>query len=83
MGLPCLSHKFGLLGFSVVDQNEIDRNHLIVWYKLYDQGNVIESQGLINYGTTGYAFIDEDYAHHQHQPLYLLKLPRNLTVIDR
>jgi hypothetical protein len=43
---------------------------------------VIKSHALIDCGTTYYAFIDEDYAHHHHLPLHLLKSPKNLTVID-
>jgi hypothetical protein len=61
----------------------MDRNYLIVTYTLYDQENVIESHTLINRSATEYAFIDKDYAHHHYLPLHPLKLPRNLTVIDR
>jgi predicted aspartyl protease len=60
----------------------MDGNHLIVTCTLHDQGNVIKSYALIDCGTTGYAFIDEDFAHHYDLPLHLLKSPRYLTVID-
>jgi hypothetical protein len=43
---------------------------------------VIKSHALIDCGATSYALIDEDYAYHQHLLLYLLKSPRDLTVID-
>jgi hypothetical protein len=43
---------------------------------------VIKSHAIIDCGTTGYAFIDEDYVHYHYLPLHLLKLPGNLTVID-
>jgi hypothetical protein len=65
----------------MVDQTEIDENHLIVTCTLHDQGNVIKSHTLIYSGTTGYAFIDKDYAHHHYLLLHLLQSPRNLTVI--
>jgi predicted aspartyl protease len=57
-------------------------NFLIVTFTLQDQENVIKSHSLIDCGATSYAFIDEDYTHHQHLPVYLLKSPRNPTVID-
>jgi hypothetical protein len=71
-----------LSGFTIVDQNEMDGHYLIVKCTLHNQGNVIKSHALIDYGVTGNTFIDEDSACHHHLPLYLLKLPRNLTSID-
>jgi hypothetical protein len=47
-----------------------------------DPGNVIESYILIDSGTSGISFIDEDYVHHHPLPLHLLKSPRDLTDID-
>jgi hypothetical protein len=83
MELICPLHKYHLSGFAIVDQNEIDGNHLIVTCTLHDQENMIKSHVLIDYGTTSYAFIDEDHACHYHLLLHLLKSPRNLTIIDR
>jgi hypothetical protein len=82
MGLTCPFQEFHFCGFAIVDQKEMDRNHLIIMCTLHDKGNVIISHALIESGTTGYAFIDEDYAHHHHLPLHLLKSPRNLTIIN-
>jgi hypothetical protein len=82
MGLTCPLHEFSLSGFAIVDQNEMDRNHLIVTCTLHDQGNVIIFHALIDCDTTDYTFIDEDYAHHCHLTLHLLKSARNLTIID-
>jgi hypothetical protein len=67
----------------MVDQNEIDKNHLIIICTLDDQGNGIEYYALIDCGTTSFAFIDKIYAHYHHLPLHNLKLPKNLAVIDR
>jgi predicted aspartyl protease len=83
MALTASLHEFLLSGFCIVDQNLMDGYHLIVTCTLHNQGNVIKFQTLIECGATGYAFIDEDYAHHHHLPLHLLKSPRNLTLIDR
>jgi predicted aspartyl protease len=66
----------------MVNQNDIDRNYLIVTCTLHDQANVIKSYTVIDCGANSYAFIDEDYAHYCHLPLHLLKLPKNLTIID-
>jgi predicted aspartyl protease len=49
---------------------------------LYDREYVIKSQELIDCGATGYAFIDKNYACCYNLPLLLLKLARNLTVIN-
>jgi hypothetical protein len=61
----------------------MDGNHHIVMCSLHEQGNVIKSHILIDCDTTSYAFIDEDFAYCHHLPLYLLKSPRNITVIDK
>jgi hypothetical protein len=82
MELTCSLHGFCLSSFTIVDQNEMDRNHLIVTCTLHVQGNVIKSHALIDCGTTSYVFIDEDYAYHHHLPLHFLKSPKNLIVID-
>jgi hypothetical protein len=60
----------------------MDINYLIVMCTLHNQGNVIKSHALIDCSTTGYTFIDEDYARRHHLSLYLPKSPRNLTIID-
>jgi hypothetical protein len=62
MGLTCPLHEFRFSGFATVVQNEMDGNHLIVMCTLHDERNMIKSHALIDCGTTGYTFIDEDYA---------------------
>jgi hypothetical protein len=83
MELICPLHEFYLAVYAIVNENEMDGNNPIVKCTLYDQGNLIKSLALIDCGTTSYIFIDEDYTHHHHLLLHLLKLLRNLTVIDR
>jgi hypothetical protein len=82
MGLTCSLHEFCLSSFAIVDQNKMDGDHLIVTCTLHDQANMIKFHALIDCGTTGYAFIDEDYIRHHHLLLQLLKSPRDLTIID-
>jgi hypothetical protein len=81
MGPTCPLNEFLSSGFAIVDQNEMDGNPLIVSCTLHDQGNVIKLYALIDYGTTGYAFIDEDNIRSHHISLHL-ELPRNLNIID-
>src|SRR5205085_2154191 len=42
----------------------------------------IKTYAIIDCRATGYAFIDEDFAHHHEFPLYTLKVPHTLNVID-
>jgi hypothetical protein len=46
----------------MVDQNEIDKNHLSIICTLYNQENVMKFHALIDCGTTSDAFIDADIA---------------------
>ena len=49
---------------------------------LSDRENIIKFHVLIDRGATGYAFIDETFAHHHNLPLYLIKNPQIVEVID-
>jgi predicted aspartyl protease len=60
----------------------MDGNHLIVMCTLSLDSKEIPTHALINCGATGYAFIDPDLANQHYLPLYLLKTPRTLEVID-
>ena len=44
--------------------------------------NFFSSYALVDCGATGYAFVDEKFAHDHKLPLYKLKTPRSLEVID-
>jgi hypothetical protein len=82
MERTCPHPALRLSGCAIVDQNEMNRHHLIVICFPHDQENVIKSHILIDCSATGYAFIDEDHAHGHQLPLHLLKSPRNLAIID-
>jgi predicted aspartyl protease len=45
-------------------------------------GKEIPTHALIDCGATGYAFIDQDFAHYHKLPLCPLKTPHALEVID-
>jgi predicted aspartyl protease len=60
----------------------LDGEHLVVNCTIDDQGRQTCSHTLIDSGATGYAFIDEEFAISRGLPLYRLKEPRTLEVID-
>ena len=76
---PCLS-----ISSLSLDQmeNGIEDNHLVLACDIIDNQNVIRSHALIDSGATGYAFMDKDFARCHHLPLYSLKDPIALAVID-
>jgi predicted aspartyl protease len=65
-----------------IKEGSMDGNYLIVTYTLSLNSKEIPTHALIDCGATGYAFIDQDFANHHHLPLYLLKTPCTLEVID-
>jgi hypothetical protein len=69
MRISSPSYEFHSSGFSIIEQNEMDKNNLIIRCTLHDQEKVIKSHTLIDCSTTCYAFIDKKYAH-----LYYLSL---------
>jgi predicted aspartyl protease len=60
----------------------MDGNHLVVMCTLSLDLKDIPTYALIDCGATSYAFIDQDFANHHHLPLYLLKTPHTLEVIN-
>ena len=66
----------------VVEEDAIEVSHLVVTYILKDRNFQLPTHALVDCGATGYAFIDEDFAHHNNLPLYHLKTPRSLEIID-
>jgi predicted aspartyl protease len=60
----------------------MDGKHLVVMCTLSLNGKEIPTHTLIDCGATGYAFIDQDFAHCHKLPLRLLKTPCALEVID-
>ena len=65
-----------------VEENELEGNHLIVTSTLRNGENSVQTPSLIDSGATGFAFIDENFARQHKFPLYKLRTPRDLEVID-
>lgn len=77
---------FRLSGFSLsdvaLDESSLDGSHLVVKCLLSDNGKEIETHAPIDCGTSGFAFTDEDFERQHHLPQFLLRVPRDLEVID-
>ena len=75
-------------GFSVfhshvlVDEKALDGQHLVVKCKLHNDNKDISVNVLVDCRATGFSFIDEEYAHQHNFPLFELKVPQALEVID-
>ena len=67
----------------VLEEELLDGGHIVVSVKLDDKSNkIFSSYALIDCGATGYAFVDEEFAHDHNLPLYKLKTPCLLEVIN-
>ena len=77
--------SFKLSAFSLsnvpLEERDMDGNHLIINCTLSCE-TPIETPALIDCGASGFAFIDEEYARQQNFPMYQLRVPRALEVID-
>jgi predicted aspartyl protease len=68
-------------GFSVSEE-EMDGNQLVVTCSISQNKNsFIPTYALIDTGASGYAFIDESFAHHNNLTMTPLKIPRHVDVI--
>ena len=74
--------RFLLSSSAIVDPQEMHGLHMIVTCSLHDNNKMIKTHALIDCGATGYAFIDKQFARRNNLPLYKLKSPRTLHVID-
>jgi predicted aspartyl protease len=60
----------------------MDGKYLVMICTLSLNSKHIPTHALIDCGATGYDFIDQDFANHHELPLYPLKIPHILEVID-
>jgi len=63
-------------------ENGVEANHLVMACTSIDNYNEIRSHALIGSEVTRYAFIANALAERYYFPLFELKAPRPLTVID-
>jgi len=79
---PTLRVSGFALGHDFVEEQDLDGNHLVLSCNLADGISKTPSYALIDCAATGYACVDEEFACHHHLPLYALKNPCNIEVID-
>ena len=65
-----------------VKECELEGEHLFVAATLHNGDHSIQTPAMIDAGATGFAFIDENFAHQHKFPLYRRNHPRDLEVID-
>ena len=66
-----------------VEEDHLEGEHLVVACQLSrDSSNLIRCFSHLDNGATGFAFMDEAFAHRHQFPLIPLKTPRDLEVID-
>ena len=66
-----------------VEEEHLEGEHLVVACQLSrNSSNAIPCFTLLDDGATGFAFMDEAFAHRHQFPLIPLKKPRDLEVID-
>jgi hypothetical protein len=68
---------------TAIEEGLMDRNYLVMMCTLSLNTKEIPSHALIDCRSTGYAFIDQDFANHHKLPLCTLKIPCALEVINR
>ena len=67
----------------VLEEELLDGGHIVVSVKPDNKFNKsFASYVLVDYGATGYTFIDEEFACNHNLPLYKLKTPHLLEVIN-
>ena len=67
---------------SDVKEELLDKNHIIISTQIQDESSLISTHALIDCRVTGFAFIDKEFARDHNFPLFKLKKPRCLEVID-
>ena len=67
---------------SDVKKESLDENHIIISTPIQDESSLISTHAHVDCAVTGFAFIDEEFARDHNFPLFKLKKPRCLEVID-
>ena len=65
-----------------VEECELEGEHVFVAATLCNGDHSIQTPAMIGIGTTGFAFIDENFVRQHKLPRYRLNPPRDLKVID-
>jgi len=66
----------------VLEEELLDGNHIVISMELNDEISCLPTHALVDSGATGYAFADEEFVRDHNLPMFKLKNPRSLEVID-
>ena len=66
----------------VLEEELLGGSHVVISGELNDGTSPLPTHALVDSGATGYAFADELYVRDHNLPLFKLKQPRRLEVID-
>ena len=67
---------------SDVKEESLDENYIVISTEIQNESSLISTHTLVDCGATDFAFIDEGFAHGHDFPLFKLKKPCCLEVID-
>ena len=70
------------LAVAEVSENKLDGSHLIIKCTFVDPHHRLDSNVLVDYGASGFSFIDREFASQHNLTQFNLKEPRRLEVID-
>ena len=72
-----------LLQLQVLEEELLEGGYIVVLVKLDDKSNkFFSSYTLVDCSATSYAFVVEEFAGNHNLPVYKLKTPHTLEVID-
>ena len=80
MSTLCISSL--CLQSNILEEDRIDENHIVISVELNDEVSLLPTHVLVDCGTTGYTFVDKEFARDHNLPLFKLKQPRCLKLID-
>ena len=66
----------------MLEEELLDGNHIVISMELNDEISCLPTHALVDSGATGYAFADEEFVRDHNLPMFKLKNPRSLEVID-
>ena len=75
-------HVFTLYVQSNIEKELLDSNYIVITTQFQNDSSNINTHTLVDCSTNGYTFIDEEFAHDHVFPLYKLKKPHCLLVIN-
>src|SRR4051794_4784127 len=86
MGRSASSLRLSATSAALLDreiEDNMDGNHLVLTCTIAsDTTDDIRTFSMLDCGATGYAFMDQDFACRHEFPLYELRTPRDLDVVD-